>query len=211
MLRKTLAGLVVPALPGVVLLLMSLPAYAGGPDSWPYPPSYYGYNLDEAHPGYYGGGRYREYYNYGRGYGLANYPPPYTGPLAWPNPGGFPRRPPAVYAWPLPSDSVAFAPVAPSDTAAHLVVQVPSEAEVWFEDVKTQQTGATRRFVSPPLVPGTDYSYAIRARWTVDGRAVERTKTVVVHAGNQVSVSFLAEPEREVLPLPQQESSAREP
>src|SRR5436853_6606865 len=32
-------------------------------------PGYYGYDLDDRHPGYYGGGRYREYYSYGRTYG----------------------------------------------------------------------------------------------------------------------------------------------
>ena len=35
------------------------------------PASLYGYNLDDPSPGYYGGGRYREYYSYGRGAGLA--------------------------------------------------------------------------------------------------------------------------------------------
>src|SRR5947207_9196893 len=40
----------------------------------PLPPSYYGYPLDDPHPGYFGGARYREYYAYGRGYGWANYP-----------------------------------------------------------------------------------------------------------------------------------------
>jgi uncharacterized protein (TIGR03000 family) len=183
-------------------LLAALPSHAGGPDSWPYPPSYYGYNLDEPHPGYYGGGRYREYYSYGRGYGLANYPPPYTGPLWWPNPGGFPRRPPAVYPLPLPADSLSLLPLRPVDTAAHLIMQVPDEAEVWLEGAKTQQTGTTRRFVSPPLVPGTEYTYEVRARWTVDGRAVERTKTVVVHAREQVNIDLLTSPDLEILPKP---------
>jgi uncharacterized protein (TIGR03000 family) len=211
MLRKTLTGLAPLTLAGAVLVLAALPAHAGGPDSWPYPPSYYGYNLDDPHPGYYGGGRYRESYSYGRGYGLANYPPPYTGPLYWPNPGGFPRRPAVAYPWPVVPDSLAHLAAAPADTAAHLVVQVPDEAEVWIEQVKTQQTGATRRFVSPPLAAGTEYSYTIRARWTADGRAVERSKTVAVQAGAQVSVNFLVEPDREVLPVPKEDLPEREP
>jgi uncharacterized protein (TIGR03000 family) len=208
---RTGAALPVWTIAALSLAAAPVSARGPGPDAWPYPPSYYGYNLDDAHPGYYGGGHYREYYSYGRGYGLANYPPPYTGPLYWPNPGGFPRHPSAVYPWPLSSDRFASVPVLSVDAAAHLVVQVPDEAEVWIEELKTQQTGTTRRFVSPPLVAGTDYRYAIRARWTAGGRAVERTKTVVVHAGEQVSVSFLADLEREVLPVPQQDPLEREP
>src|SRR5262249_6172990 len=129
MLRTGLTPWVLPALAGAVLFLAAPPSSAAWPDAWPYPPSYYGYNLDEPHPGYYGGGRYREYYSYGRGYGLANSPPPYTGPLWWPNPGGFPRRPPAVYSALLPVDSLSFVPLRPVDTAAHLVMQVPEDAE----------------------------------------------------------------------------------
>jgi uncharacterized protein (TIGR03000 family) len=205
MLRRTLTG--------VVLCLTAAPVLARGPgpDAWPYPPSYYGYNLDDPHPGYYGGGRYREYYSYGRGYGLANYPPPYTGPLAWPNPGAFPRLPPAMYSLPLASDSLSVVPLRQPDTAAHLVVAVPEDAEVWLEGAKTQQGGTMRRYVSPPLVPGKEYAYEVRARWTADGHTVERSKTVTVRAGERVDVDFAAEPGRESLPAPRPLPSGPEP
>src|SRR5438046_10459097 len=42
--------------------------YAYGPaPGYRLPPSAYGYPLDDYAGGYYGGGRYREYYAYGRG------------------------------------------------------------------------------------------------------------------------------------------------
>src|SRR5262245_29678872 len=76
------------AMTAFALLLAAVPVRAGGPffrgGSFGlgfFPPSYYGYNLDDTNPGYYGGSRYREYYSYGRGYGLANYPGPVPGPM----------------------------------------------------------------------------------------------------------------------------------
>jgi uncharacterized protein (TIGR03000 family) len=206
MLRRTFPGIALAGSALTALVLTAAPSSARGPgpDAWPYPPSYYGYDLDDLHPGYYGGGRYKEYYGYGRGYGLANYPQPYTGPLWWPNPGAFPRHPPAVYPAPLASESLSF-PIPQADPSAHLVVEVPDDAEVWLEGSKTQQTGTTRRYVSPPLVRGKDYTYELRVRWTADGHPVERSKTVVVHAGEQVRITFPPEPDREVLPTPRRE------
>src|SRR5262249_37440338 len=72
------------ALAVVSSILSAAPALAwdlGGPlyqRGYPKDPpaSIFGYNLDDPHPGYYGGGRYREYFSYGRGYGLANFPGP---------------------------------------------------------------------------------------------------------------------------------------
>src|SRR4051794_838257 len=70
-------------LPALVALLLSSAVAQAWPlgsylytNRWPVPPSYYGYALDETNPGHYGGGRYREYYGYGRGYGLADHPGP---------------------------------------------------------------------------------------------------------------------------------------
>jgi uncharacterized protein (TIGR03000 family) len=77
------------------------------------------------------------------------------------------------------------------DTAAHIEVKVPACAEVWFEGTKTRTTGPVRHYVSPPLTPGQDYSYDIRARWTdPDGKVEDLTRDVLVGAGGQVVVNF---------------------
>jgi len=78
-----------------------------------------------------------------------------------------------------------------SSLAVTMSIRVPPDAEVWFGDVKTNLTGAERLFVSPPLEPGKDYTYEIRARWNEDGRPVERTRTLQVHAGDRLNISFL--------------------
>jgi uncharacterized protein (TIGR03000 family) len=84
-------------------------------------------------------------------------------------------------------------PQATTDTTAHIDVMVPDSAEVWVEGVKTQQTGSLRHFVSPPLTPGREFSYDIRAKWTdKDGKVVDRTRPVQVHAGGQTMVNFTA-------------------
>jgi uncharacterized protein (TIGR03000 family) len=177
------------AILGLPLLLTAAPAaawelggplYQRGPD--PYPTSHYGYNLDDPHPGYYGGINYKEYYNFGRGYGLANFP----GPLP-----SFP----ASSSW--RSYRATAAPSTPPvwTVAASLEVHVPAEAEIWFDGARTQQSGAVRVFVSPPLPAGKEYVYEVQARWKQDGRDVVQRQEVAVRAGQRVRVDFVAGPE----------------
>jgi uncharacterized protein (TIGR03000 family) len=47
-----------------------------------------------------------------------------------------------------------------------------------------------RRFVSPLLKPGREYTYQVRARWMEDGREVVQSRRVTVSAGAEVSVDF---------------------
>jgi uncharacterized protein (TIGR03000 family) len=67
---------------------------------------------------------------------------------------------------------------------------VPADAEVWFEGVKTAQTGAVRSFVSPVLASGQDYVYTLRVRWTEGERPVERTRRLTVRAGDAIALEF---------------------
>ena len=64
------------------------------------------------------------------------------------------------------------------------------DAEIWFSGDKTTQTGSTRRFETPPLEPGSNYSYVVRARWTENGKERDETKKVAVHANDRVAVEF---------------------
>jgi uncharacterized protein (TIGR03000 family) len=85
-------------------------------------------------------------------------------------------------------DVVSRPPAA--EEVARIRVIVPDDAQVFFDGTLTTQTGAQREFVSPPLVPGSRYTYSLRARWTADGRPVEQTRTVPVRAGAKVLVDF---------------------
>jgi len=76
------------------------------------------------------------------------------------------------------------------DPHAHVTVQVPADAQVWFGDTLTSSTGASREFRSPPLAPGSRYTYDIRARWNENGHEVTQTQKVAVTAGAHVDVTF---------------------
>ena len=104
----------------------------------------------------------------------------YTYP--WAGPAGYsqPASPTASKAAPAPT---GLAPV-------EIEVGVPPDAEIWFDDAKTTQTGPLRRFVSPPLAPGHDYTYEVRVRWRENGNEIAQSRRITVRAGEQVSIAF---------------------
>jgi uncharacterized protein (TIGR03000 family) len=73
---------------------------------------------------------------------------------------------------------------------ARIRVRLPENARVWFEDRETRQRGGDRVFESPALTPGSEYVYQLKAQWTEDGQAVTRTRTITIHAGDQVNIDF---------------------
>ena len=85
----------------------------------------------------------------------------------------------------------AQAPDAP-ERRATLIVGVYPDAKLTVDGVATKQTGATRRFYSPPLEPGKSYSYKLVAEW-MPGNNYETyvvTRKVVVEAGKAVDVDM---------------------
>jgi uncharacterized protein (TIGR03000 family) len=155
--------------------------------------------------GYYGSGFYPGYgYGYTRGYA---YPYAYSG-LTYSYPATTYNYPATTYSYPStayvapqsgvvlstsgysPIDSGAGFTTGRASVGAVITAKVPDNAEVWFGDHRTSSTGPARTFESPPLEPGRDYSYNIKARWQQDGREVTQTKKVDVWPGAQVSVEF---------------------
>ncbi len=77
--------------------------------------------------------------------------------------------------------------------AVRLNVRVPDpDAKVWVEGRLTQQRGTFREFISPPVNPNVNYVYDITARWTENGRQVERSRTVRVSPDATTTVDFTA-------------------
>jgi uncharacterized protein (TIGR03000 family) len=76
------------------------------------------------------------------------------------------------------------------DRPALLNINMPANAEISFNDIKARPGGPMRQFVSPPLTPGYDYSYDVKATWTDQGKTVTRIWHVVLHAGDVINVSF---------------------
>jgi uncharacterized protein (TIGR03000 family) len=91
---------------------------------------------------------------------------------------------------------VLFGPVPPAPAAvpAEIDLQVPADAQVWFDGEKTTQTGALRQFVSPPLATDRDYTYEVRVAWKEGGREVTESRRLTVRGGSRVSASFPAAP-----------------
>ena len=101
---------------------------------------------------------------------------------------------PCVYGdyWPCDSNQNYFVnPAAPTDDTVHVRVMVPANAEVWFDDNPTQQRGSIREFLTPPLTPGLQSTYEIRARWREGNHDMTQTRKVSIQAGQTVTVDFI--------------------
>jgi uncharacterized protein (TIGR03000 family) len=76
---------------------------------------------------------------------------------------------------------------------AHVTVHMPSpSADLWFNGTRMPERGTTRTFTTPPLTPGQEYHYTVRARWMQNGRMVESTRTIPVFAGRNAVADFRA-------------------
>jgi uncharacterized protein (TIGR03000 family) len=84
---------------------------------------------------------------------------------------------------------------------ASIHVRVPENAQVFFDDTPTTQTGRDRMFATAPLDSGKNYTYTISARWTENGQERRDSRTVRLNLGGTVDVDFTAPV---LLPLPQQ-------
>ena len=78
-----------------------------------------------------------------------------------------------------------------------ITVLAPPDAEIYFDGSPTEQKGAERLFVSPPLTVGTKYHYDVLARWKEGDKTVEQTRRVVVTGGAEVRVDFLTPPPKD--------------
>jgi uncharacterized protein (TIGR03000 family) len=131
------------------------------------------------------------------------------GPYYYPAPVVVPVPQPVVVVPPPAAPPPAAAPSAPStappsseplppprraDDLGHVHVRVPADAVLWFDSNRTSQTGSERDFSTPALPAGSTASYEVRARWTQDGRPVERTYRVDVQPNRTTTVDFTAPP-----------------
>jgi uncharacterized protein (TIGR03000 family) len=81
------------------------------------------------------------------------------------------------------------------ETTALIEVKLPaSDADLWFEGVRTTGTGTVRQFLSPPLVIGRKYRYEILALWQEGRREVKQSRFVTVEAGDRKTVDFTQPP-----------------
>jgi len=73
---------------------------------------------------------------------------------------------------------------------AKIVVRLPAEARLLVNQKPTQGNSGSRTLVSPPLEPGKDFHYTLKAELVHDGRTFTATKRVAVHAGEEKHVTL---------------------
>lgn len=192
------------------------PGYSGGFYPTPFYPNYYGNSYYPYYgPSYFGSGLWPggfglanlPYYRSFGGYSPYYYPDgsilPYNYAGAYSAPAtaavlGMPAviDPALVPVNPVGSDPAVQQPIpapTPAPTGAspvHVTVRVPDGAQVWVADAPSNQIGPAQEFVSPPVEPGVDYTYVVRATWAENGQPVSRTKRVTVRAGDRVTVDM---------------------
>jgi uncharacterized protein (TIGR03000 family) len=76
-------------------------------------------------------------------------------------------------------------------SSTRLTIAAPKDAEVWVEGTKIDADSSIREFNTPPLDPGRQYRYTIRAKWVgADGQTITQAQDVTFSAGNGVIVRF---------------------
>jgi uncharacterized protein (TIGR03000 family) len=71
-----------------------------------------------------------------------------------------------------------------------ITVRLPAEAELKLEDVKTSGTGTLRRFRTPPVAGGRDYTYHLEATWREGTQTRTVQRSVKVRAGDEIEVDL---------------------
>jgi len=72
---------------------------------------------------------------------------------------------------------------------AAIVVSLPADATLIFDDRATSSTSATRVFTTPDLTPGVEFSYTLKAELNRGGEIQVVSQKVVVRAGEETRVN----------------------
>ena len=168
----------------------------------------YGHGYGYGGFGFYGG--FYPGYGYGYGgypyYGYGDfYPPTGIAPVIVAG-AAVPSAAPVAVA-PLPQQPLPPLPQPPPPALAdkgRILIRVPADAVVWFDDQTTTKTGPEREFVTPDLAGDKTFVYTVKARWMQSGQPAERTLEVKVRRGEAAVADFTA------LPLPRELRSVQD-
>jgi uncharacterized protein (TIGR03000 family) len=84
----------------------------------------------------------------------------------------------------------ALVAAANATASATIVVEVPADAKVYFDDQPTEQTGAVRTFVTPPLRSDKAFMYNLRVEVVRQDKVVAQTEQISVRAGQTTRVDL---------------------
>ncbi len=86
----------------------------------------------------------------------------------------------------------------PATKPVQLVIRLHADAELELVGQRMPGTGDVRRFQSPPLEVGKEFTYTIKATWKEEGKPRVIEKKVAVRAGQTIEVDLF--PEGELTP-----------
>ena len=75
-------------------------------------------------------------------------------------------------------------------TRATVIVKLPVDARLFADARQLSITGAERKFVSPQLPAGQEFTYRFRVEYERDGEMVSVTKKLPVRAGGSYTIEF---------------------
>jgi uncharacterized protein (TIGR03000 family) len=73
---------------------------------------------------------------------------------------------------------------------AKLVVELPTNAKLFIDDMPMKNTAGVRSFNTPELEPGQAYYYMVRVETIRDGKPVSESRRVIVRAGQVARADF---------------------
>jgi uncharacterized protein (TIGR03000 family) len=117
-------------------------------------------------------------------------------------PGGIPYAQPDVAPPSVIPDRIGFQNNTPNNVTTvsastpgesargTVIVRLPADAKLFADGSALKLTGAERKFVTPPLPIGRDYSYQFKVEYERNGETLSVTKRVLVRGGGNVNVEF---------------------
>jgi uncharacterized protein (TIGR03000 family) len=96
------------------------------------------------------------------------------------------------YPVPTPAPPPISAPPPPPDMKAKLVLNLPSNAEVWLADQQVDSGAQPLILESPELREGQRYAFNVKVKWKERDKMQERSRTVTVDAGESKSLTYTA-------------------
>jgi len=93
---------------------------------------------------------------------------------------------------PTPAPPPISAPPPPPDMKAKLVLNIPSNAEVWLADQQVDSGAQPLILESPELREGQRYAFNVKVKWKERDKMQERSRTVTVDAGESKSLTYTA-------------------
>lgn len=85
---------------------------------------------------------------------------------------------------------VGQTPSSTGNETARVTVRLPAAARLYVDGVLCPLASDTRTFDTPPLRPGRDYAYILKAEVVRDGKTLSNSKRVLVRSGETTSVDF---------------------